>query len=392
MTGVICKLQRILGLKIPENLQSRVSIPDAERPVVFVTHLEHHSNHTSWLETIADVVVLEPDEDLLVDPEILRREISNYRDRVTKLGAFSACSNVTGYRPPIHALARIMHEHGGICLVDYAASAPYLAIDMHPADPMAQLDGVYFSPHKFLGGPGSSGVVIFNKKLYVNRIPDHPGGGTVNWTNRWNEYSYVTDVEAREDGGTPGFMQAFRGALCVRLKERMGMEEMVAREKELLAIAFDELTTLPGLRILADNVRDRLGVISFYIEGVHHNLATRLLNDRYGIQVRGGCSCAGTYGHFLLNVDYDHSREITDRIDHGDLSMKPGWIRVSLHPTMTTAELHQIMDALREIVKHYDAWSQDYRYSTATNAFHHVSERPEQMDAQVDSWFCLPDP
>ncbi len=184
MTGVICKLQRILGLKVPEKLEKYIKLPEEDRPVIFVTHLEHHSNHTSWLETIADVVVLEPDSDLFVVPENLEIEIRRYDNRKIKIGAFSACSNVTGYRPPISELGKIMHQHGGVCLVDYAASAPYDKINMHPGDPKADLDGIYFSPHKFLGGPGSSGDVIFNKKLYHNRIPDHPGEGTVNWTNR----------------------------------------------------------------------------------------------------------------------------------------------------------------------------------------------------------------
>ena len=389
MTGVICKLQRILGLKVPEKLEKFIKLSEEDRPVVFVTHLEHHSNHTSWLETIADVVVLEPGKDLLVIPENLELEIRKYSNRKIKIGAFSACSNVTGYRPPIYQLAKIMHQHDGVCLVDYAASAPYEKINMHSGDPLEDLDGIYFSPHKFLGGPGSSGVVIFNKKLYHNRIPDHPGGGTVNWTNRWNEYSYVTDVEAREDGGTHGFIQAFRIALCIQLKEQMDCENMRKREEELLQIAFTELPKINGLRILANNVRDRLGVISFYIEGIHHNLVTKLLNDIYGIQVRGGCSCAGTYGHFLLNVDQDHSREITERIDSGDLSMKPGWIRLSLHPTMSTEELYSIINALYDIVSNIDKLKKDYNFSSKTNEFHHMKDNEEIVNKKLDGWFKL---
>jgi len=389
MTGVICKLQRILGLKVPEKVEKYIQLPEDDRPVIFVTHLEHHSNHTSWLETLADVVVLEPDKELLVVPESLDVEFRKYSNRKIKIGAFSACSNVTGYRPPIYELARIMHQHGGVCLVDYAASAPYEKIDMHPGDPMEDLDGIYFSPHKFLGGPGSSGVVVFNKKLYHNRIPDHPGGGTVNWTNRWNEYSYVTDVEAREDGGTPGFIQAFRIALSIQLKEQMGCENIHKRESELLEIAFDEMSKIKGLRILANNVRDRLGVISFYIEGIHHNLVTILLNDLYGIQVRGGCSCAGTYGHFLLNVDHDHSREITEKINSGDLTLKPGWVRLSLHPTMSTKELYTIMEALRDISENIEEHKNDYEYSSQTNEYYHKSRNEELTQNKLENWFKL---
>jgi selenocysteine lyase/cysteine desulfurase len=386
MTGVVCKFQRILGLKIPEKIEKFCNIPDEERPVVFITHLEHHSNHTSWLETIADVVVLEPTKDILVDPEKLDIEIKKYRNRKIKIGAFSACSNVTGYKPPIYELSKIMHQHDGYCFIDYAASAPYDNIDMHPEDPEMRLDAVYFSPHKFLGGPGSTGVLVFNKELYKNRIPDHPGGGTVNWTNRWNEYSYVTDVEAREDGGTPGFMQGFRIALSIELKEQMGVENIEEREKQLLDMAFRELPKVKGLKILADNVKDRLGVISFYIEGIHHNLLTRLLNDLHGIQVRGGCSCAGTYGHFLLNMDYDQSHSITDHIDLGDFSLKPGWVRLSIHPTMTDNELMKIVAALKQISENIDEYKDQYLINKSTNEFHH-KDYDKDYDAIFKNWF-----
>jgi selenocysteine lyase/cysteine desulfurase len=388
MTGVVCKFQRILGLKIPEKLEKYFRIPEEKRPVVFISHLEHHSNHTSWLETIADVVVIEPDNNLTVNPDHLKEEIKKYDSRKFKIGAFSGCSNVTGYVPPFYELARIMHSHGGVCFVDFAASAPYADINMHPEDPMEALDGIYFSPHKFLGGPGSSGVLIFNKSLYKNRIPDHPGGGTVNWTNRWNEYSYVMDVEAREDGGTPGFLQAYKAALSIRLKEKMGTGLIRQREMELLDMAFSRLPEVPGLKILAENITDRLGVISFYIEGIHHNLVTRLLNDVYGIQVRGGCSCAGTYGHFLLNVDYDLSHQITQHIDQGDLSMKPGWVRLSIHPTMTDEELNKIILALHDISSNINKYQSDYILQKSTNEFVHVSFAID-YERVTGKWFTL---
>lgn len=388
MTGVVCKFQRILGMKVPEKLEKYIQIPDVERPVVFLTHLEHHSNHTSWLETIADVVVIEPDENLMVDPNHLSAEIKKYRHRKIKIGAFSACSNVTGYIPPFSRLSRIMHENGGMCFIDFAASAPYVEINMHPENPMESLDAIYFSPHKFLGGPGSSGVLIFNKNLYKNRIPDHPGGGTVNWTNPWNEYSYVTDVETREDGGTPGFLQAYKISLSILLKEQMGIDKIHLRERELLDIALKKLPEVSGLKILAENISDRLGVISFYIEGIHHNLITRLLNDLYGIQVRGGCSCAGTYGHFLLNVDYDLSHEITDQIDQGDLSLKPGWVRLSIHPTMTNEELNNIIKALHDISDHINQFRGEYSFINSTNEFEHKSFQSDYSGV-VKNWFLF---
>ena len=278
-------------------------------------------------------------KDYLLTRKTYRKALEEYKDRPFKIGSFTACSNVTGVRTPYHELARIMHEYGGVCFIDFAASAPYEEINMHPEDPMEKLDAILFSPHKFLGGPGSSGVLVFDASMYKNEVPDNPGGGTVDWTNRWGKYKYVDDIETREDGGTPGFLQSIKTALCFDLKDQMGIENIKKREEELLEIAFKGLDEIDGLSILADNVRDRLGVISFYIENIHYNLLVQILNDKFGIQTRGGCACAGTYGHFLLEVSYEKSQEITDKINHGDLSEKPGWVRWSLHPTMTNEEV-----------------------------------------------------
>ena len=388
MTTVINKFQRMLGLRICGQLSHKGCLKEAEKPVVFITHMEHHSNHTSWFETIADVVVIPPGDDLLINPENLRAELEKYKHRVLKIGSFTACSNVTGIETPIHALAKIMHEYNGVCLADYAASAPYVDINMHPEDPMEKLDAVVFSPHKFLGGPGTSGVLIFDSAFYNSKVPDNPGGGTVDWTNPWGEYKYVDDIEAREDGGTPGFLQAIRTALCLELKNQMGVENIRRREEELLDRLFKGLDQIPNLHILANDLRERLAVVSFYFDDIHYNLVVKLLSDRFGIQVRGGCACAGTYGHFLLNVDYEHSHQITQKINTGDLSDKPGWIRLSLHPTMTDKEVDYIVDALRKIGENHKEWEGDYEYNRRQNEFRHKNSLQDQSE-RVASWFKL---
>lgn len=388
MTSALAKFQRILGLKVPEQLSSFCNMPIEERPVVFLTHMEHHSNQTPWLESLCEVVVIEPDENLYIDPENLRKEIKKYEHRKMKIGSFSACSNVTGIITPFHDLAEIMHEFGGYCFVDFAASAPYVEIDMHPPKKEQKLDAIFFSPHKFLGGPGSSGVLIFCKSLYKNRIPDHPGGGTVQWTNPWGEHSYFDDIELREDGGTPGFLQAIRTALSIRLKEQMNVTKIHEREAQLIDKARDGLRNIEGLNILGDNDLERIGVFSFYIIGLHHNLIVKLLNDRYGIQVRGGCSCAGTYGHFLLNVDWETSHRITEKINKGDLSEKPGWVRMSIHPTMTDEELEIILEAIKEVSLHADEWIEDYKYAIEVNEFFHKTKEKE-LKTEIANWFDL---
>lgn len=386
MTAVVNKLIRILGLRSCGKLNGKTCMQDVDKPVVFITHMEHHSNHTSWLESNADVIIVPPAKDLTVDPEELRKLLEEYKDRQFKIGAFTACSNVTGVHTPYYELARVMHEYNGMALVDFAASAPYEDIDMHPADEMEKLDGIYFSPHKFLGGPGASGILIFDSKFYSNEIPDNPGGGTVDWTNPWNQYKYVESIEAREDGGTPGFLQLIRAALAYQLKDKMGTDKIAAREKELLQIAFPALRKIEGVHILADNIEDRLGVISFYIANIHFNLVVKLLSDKFGIQMRGGCACAGTYGHYLLEVSYEKSKAITDLINHGDLSQKPGWVRWSLHPTTTDAEVHFIIDAIQQIVKNVETWRNDYVYDNCKNEFFH-KDQPKGIMKEVEKWF-----
>ncbi len=385
MTAVINKLQRILGLKVPEQFNDCISFKENEKPIIFITHMEHHSNQTSWLETLADVVVIEPDENGLVSLKHLEELLEKYKARTKKIGSFTAASNVTGIRTNYHKMAKMMHQYNGLCFVDFAASAPYVDINMHPEDPEEKLDAIFFSPHKFLGGPGTSGVLIFDKKLYNRNIPDHPGGGTVDWTNPWGERKYVESIEAREDGGTPGFLQAIKASLCIRLKEEMTTEKILQREEELVEIAFNEFGKMDKVHILAGEQKDRLGVISFYIEDIHYNLIVKLLNDKYGVQVRGGCSCAGTYGHYLLHVDPTLSHRITEKISHGDLSEKPGWVRMSLHPTMTNDELYLILNAINEIIENIDEWSKDYNYNIHTNEFYNKNE--DSLIDTVEEWF-----
>lgn len=386
MTGVVNKFQRILGLKIPENLKDFINIPAEKKPVVFISHMEHHSNQTSWLETIADVEVIPSCEEGLFSMENLAKLLEKYKDRSFKIASITSCSNVTGIKTPYHDVAKLMHENNGLCFVDFACSGPYVEIDMHPEDPESFLDAIFFSPHKFLGGPGTSGVLVFNKKLYQNLIPDNPGGGTVSWTNPWGEHKYIDNIEDREDGGTPGFLQVIKTALAIQLKEKMGIENILKREHEIVDYVFSELGNIPNIKILAAQHQDRLGVISFYIEDLHFNLGVKLLNDKFGIQTRGGCSCAGTYGHYLLHVNQEASHQLIDEITLGDLIRKPGWIRMSIHPTTTNEEILFVCESIKALAANHKEWSKDYNYDKDSNEFIHKNAKPLEKE-MVEEWF-----
>lgn len=384
MTAVICKLQRLLGLRIPESANPKPAFRGRRKPLVIITHMEHHSNHTSWNECCCDVKIIRRADNGLPDLDHLEEILAANSGRELKIGSFTACSNVTGIHTLYAEMAAIMHRHGGYCFVDFAAAAPYVTMDMHPKNPEQRLDAIFFSPHKFLGGPGSAGVMVLSKELYHNRIPDHPGGGTVLWTNPWGEQRYYEDIEVREDGGTPGFLQGIRAALAIQLKEDMGSASILAREEELKNILLKKLCLHPQVEVLEAGQSHRLAIISFYSLHRHHNLIVHLLNDRFGIQSRGGCSCAGTYGHILLHVDREQSLHITEKINHGDLSEKPGWVRISLHPTLTVEEVTTIAESVHTVLNNYDRWQQDYIFEPKTGEFHHRTWKNQVADLRRD--------
>jgi selenocysteine lyase/cysteine desulfurase len=396
MTSAVNKLQRILGLRVPErvmdyvkmderqykhlppgtittntikSLLEHLQLDEALRPVVFVTHMEHHSNQTSWLETIATVEIIEPDENGNVDLRYFKTLLEKFRHRKNKIAAITACSNVTGIETPYHEIAKLVHGYGGLCFVDFACSAPYIDINMHPEGKGEHLDAIYFSPHKFLGGPGTPGVLIFSKKIYANSVPDQPGGGTIVYSNPWKVHEYVSDIEQREDGGTPAFLQGIKAAMCIRIKESMGVERILKREKEILHVLFERFAKIKNAVVLKGDTKKRLGIISFNVNGAHHDLIVKILNDRFGIQTRGGCSCAGTYGHNLLQVNERRSYEILDAIHAGNLLAKPGWIRLSVHPTMTNAEIDFIMDAIVLTAANFQKWAEDFIYDPGSNQY-----------------------
>ncbi|WP_235299177.1 aminotransferase class V-fold PLP-dependent enzyme [Portibacter marinus] len=407
MTGAINKLQRIMGLKVFDRtnaylestsqqgwldklLGRKADLPQAglsfkknAKPVVFITHMEHHSNHTCWLETIVDLEVIASDENGLVDLNHFSELLEKYKDRTWKIASVTAASNVTGIIPPYYEMAEMIHNHNGFCFVDFACSAPYVKIDMHPKNPKQALDAVFFSPHKFLGGPGTPGIVVFNSKLYSNKSPDNPGGGTVVYTSPWTMHDYIDDIEAREDGGTPPFMQGIRAALAIQLKDQMDPDKIQAREHELLDYFFDGLNRIDNISILAGQHKKRLGVISFVHKFVHYNLYVRLLNDFFGIQVRGGCACAGTYGHYLLEINQENAYSLRAQILKGDSLNKPGWVRLSIHPTMTNKEAAYILDAIKQVSENAASWSKDYTYQPSKNEFLYIGNNKSSHEAEV---------
>ena len=378
-TGAIDRLVGILNLRIPADLDTRyglsASIPASERPVVLVGPFEHHSNELPWRESIADLVTIPEDRDGHVDLEALEATLREYRERPLVVGAFSAASNVTGILTDTDAVTELLHQYGALAVWDYAAAAPYVDIDMHPEDPAIAKDAVVLSPHKFVGGPGTPGVLIIRRDLLANSVPVVVGGGTVAYVNA-EEHVYLEDPVHREEAGTPAIIESIRAGLVFQLKEAVGVEVIKEREEELLHRAVASWSAHPRIEILGNPEVERLSIISFTIratEGgyLHHNAVVAILNDLFGIQARGGCSCAGPYGHRLLGIDLDRSHAFEHQIRQGCEGIKPGWIRVNFNYFVEDAVADYIIEAVRLIADDGERLLPLYRFDPLTGRWTH---------------------
>jgi selenocysteine lyase/cysteine desulfurase len=372
-TAAVNRLIHVLGLRIPSPLEDRFQlsrhVPARERPVIFRSQMEHHSNDITWRETIAETVYVDFDDRGRISAADLDAKLSRYRDRPVKIGTFSSASNVTGIRNDEHALARVLHAHGALAFFDFAASGPYVDIDMHPAgDPAASFDAVFLSVHKFLGGPRAPGLLVASRKLFGNRVPSEPGGGTVLYTSP-TEHEYLQDTSHRETGGTPPIVGVIQAGLAFDLKAAVGEDRCRRIEHDFLRRALGHWVRNPDLQILGDLEAERLGVVSMIFRGMHHNLAVALLNDAFGVQVRGGCMCAGPYGHELLHIDESVSQAIREELKAGHCGVKPGWVRVSFSPVTGEEEFQALLEGVDWVSRQGARFADRYELIDATGEF-----------------------
>jgi selenocysteine lyase/cysteine desulfurase len=406
-TGAIDKLIGVLGLRIPADLEDRYHLSDAipadQRPVIFIGPFEHHSNELPWRESIADVVVIPQDVDGHIDAGALERELDRHADRSLKIGSFSAASNVTGIVSDTERISALLHRHDALSFWDFAAAAPYVDVDMYGGsdrDPLAYKDAIFLSPHKFIGGPSTPGVLVVRRELLRNRVPDVPGGGTVAYVNP-TEHRYLADPAQREEGGTPAIVESIRAGLVFQLKQAVGIEVIRAHEEHYLHRAVTAWQDEPGIEILGNLDAERLSIVSFVVKApsgryLHHNFVVALLNDLFGIQSRGGCSCAGPYGHRLLGIDLDRSHEFEREIAHGCEGIKPGWVRVNFNYFISEPVFSYIVDAVRLVARHGWRLLGDYHFEPATGLWRHrrgLVEPPlrlTQVGYDTDGTMCYP--
>lgn len=373
-TAAIDKLVGILGLRIPADLDARyglrASIPADECPVVFLGPFEHHSNELPWRESIADVVTIPEDADGHVDLDALDAALRQYVARPLKIGSFSAASNVTGIITDTARVTELLHEHGALACWDFAAAAPYVDIDVRQG-----FDAVFLSPHKFIGGPGTPGVLIAHRRILTNSVPDVVGGGTVAYVNPL-EHRYLADPAHREEAGTPAIIESIRAGLVFQLKDAVGVDTIRAIEDDFLARAMERWRAHPNIQVLGNPDAERLSIISFTVRRpggryLHHNAVVAILNDLFGIQSRGGCSCAGPYGHRLLGIDIEQSHEYEREIARGCEGIKPGWVRVNFNYFISETVFQYLVEAVELVASFGDRLIPQYRFDLTTGLWRH---------------------
>ena len=400
-TGAIDKLQQIVGVALPpatrHNIDSILDDSDLgfcsesfekllrdKQPIVFVGPYEHHSNEISWRQSLATTVEVRLDASGFIDLGHLEEllQAPEYQNRL-RIGSFSAASNVTGMKSNVREISRLLHAHDALACFDYAACAPYVEIDMNPpsvGDEDASIDAIFISPHKFLGGPGSSGVLVFNERIYNRDLPpSFSAGGTVDYVGP-DEQDYIPRIEEREKAGTPGVLQTLKAGLVFEIKDRVGVDVINKREHELTSRAMSSWGADENIEILGNpDAAQRVGIMSFNLRDdqgnyLHHKFATALLNDLFGIQSRAGCSCAGPYGHRLLDIDQDTSERFRSVVQDGYCGMKPGWCRVGLHWVMDDAEADYVIEAVHFIAKHGRRFLSLYDFDLSTGTWTHKHE------------------
>jgi selenocysteine lyase/cysteine desulfurase len=384
-TGAIDRLIAVLGLRLPSAMEDAYGldahIPDAERPVVFTGPFEHHSNELPWRESIAEVVRIPEDADGHIDQQALAEELERYRDRPLRIGAFSAASNVTGIVSDTYGVSALLHRHGALAFWDFAAAGPYVDIDMvapDGEDPLSYKDAIVLSPHKFVGGPGTPGILAVRRQLLQNRVPAVVGGGTVAYVNP-EEHVYLADPVHREEAGTPAIVESIRAGLVFQLKDAVGVDVIRRHETDYVHRAISAWSSVPEIEILGNLDAERLSILSFVVRRpggryLHHNAVVALLNDLFGIQARGGCSCAGPYGHRLLGIDVERSHEFERAITAGCEGIKPGWVRVNFNYFIDEEVFQFVVRAIAFVAHHGNAFLADYAFDPDTGLWRHRAE------------------
>jgi len=401
-TAAINKLIDILNLRLPADLSTRYDlqqqIPEDQRPVVFIGSYEHHSNELPWRESIAKLVVIPLDDKGLLDLDYLEQQLATYQDRDIKIGSFSAASNVTGLKTDVDKITRMLHQYGFWSFWDYAAAGPYVGIDItgnHTDEGDSHKDAIFLSPHKYIGGPGTPGILVVKKHLVRNSVPAIIGGGTVVYVTP-EDHLYLEDHERREEGGTPAIVESIRAGLVFKLQQTVGTDNIEQLEHDFVKRALARWQSCENIEILGNPNAERLSIVSMRIKylgkDLHYGFAVALLNDLFGIQARGGCSCAGPYGHVLLGMDMAHSKALEAEIRTGQMVMRPGWIRLNFNYFIDESSFEYIVRAIELVAEHGWRLLPYYKFDSEDGVWRYQDQRNTLVSNLDDIDFTGPAP
>ena len=367
------------------------NIPAEKRPVVFIGPYEHHSNDLPWRESVAEVVTIPQNDTGGVDLEALQSALDTYADRPLKIGSFSAASNVTGIRTDVDAVTQQLHKNNALSFWDYAAAAPYVGIDVQGKDSLSSKDALFISPHKFVGGPGTPGILIVRRSLLPEGQPAVTGGGTVSWVSP-ARHTYLPAGERREEAGTPAIVESVRAGMAFALKDQVGADTIEAREATWIDRAFARWASNDNIQILGGTEAERVSIVSLHLlhEGkpLHHGFVVALLNDLFGIQVRGGCSCAGPYGHHLLHLTDEQSTAIEKLVSEGESILKPGWVRLNFNYFLDEETVDYLIDAIELIANYGHRMLPYYQYDAGSGVWRYQGQEadaPMTLDIDIAS-------
>jgi len=382
-SSAIEKIIGVLGLSIPSVLEEKYAFgKQIENPtVVFLGPYEHHSNDLQWRESTAKVVRIGLTPEGLIDVEQLERQLVLHKDHTQKIGTFSAASNVTGLKSDVAGITALLHKYDALAFWDYAAAAPYVSIDMQGMS----LDAIFLSPHKLVGGPGTPGILVADKKIFHNKVPVMPGGGTVNFVSGTRQ-SYLSNIESREEGGTPAIIESIRAGLVFKLQQAVGTDLIEKNEQGFVSRVIARWKDNPSIEVLGNLEADRLAIVSFRLlhkslleslldeKELHYGLVVAMLNDVFGIQARGGCSCAGPYGHVLLGIDEKESEAFAEEASQGNFLTRPGWTRMNFNYFLDEATFEYTVKAVEMIAEFGHKLAKDYVYNADTGTWNYLGK------------------
>lgn len=331
-TGAIKKFQELMGIYIPPATRKRYKVEPKKIPLVFIGPYEHHSNEISFREGLCEVVRVPLDKDDCIDLEFLEEYLKKSQDREI-IASFSVASNVSGVLSNYKSIYRLIKKYNGILCCDAAAASPYMNIDCN------YYDVLFLSPHKLLGGVGSCGLLVIKKGLCMDEKPTFAGGGTVSYVSRIS-HDFLSDFEQREDAGTPGIIQFIRASLAYKLRNEIGLDVIKQKDEELKMHFGMQIREMKGVKLYCSYEQEKLPIFSLNFKGINPYDISQYLSDKYNIQTRAGCSCAGPYGHDLLELEDGQSFE-----------QKPGWIRISIHFTHTKEEINILLKGIKEAIE-----------------------------------------